>query len=412
MLARLRNFRLIPTSNQRRRFYSSTSSPESESDNQEQAIFDREFAELKVEDFADLYKDSEQLKNSVKTILNEYEFLKYNSMGRVPSTISLLDMQQIIDEGVTPYGRDKIFHYLFKREMDKRASRLRLERQKQEIKLRRAVKIEEFTRRGAQRTGLLAENGELTYGLWHNSLFCRIPENKLKAGASMSRLKTAAMFGRKLIFDFSFDDYMVKHTARNACDQVQEAYGLNRFIYKDPFDIWFCNFDKDSHTGKYMGQKALSNLHSGSMITMKNDCFTNHFDKSRLVYLSPNAKEPLGKITRSDDIYIIGVFNDKGHQKPVTHRKALQLGIRARCLPLDSHVVWQGSSKSLCVNHVTGILLEVMANGGDWRAAFLKHIPQRKIKPMEQVAKEEEQKMARFLRNRKKPQFDLRSALD
>uniref|UniRef100_A0A6G1SQ65 RNA (guanine-9-)-methyltransferase domain-containing protein 1 n=1 Tax=Aceria tosichella TaxID=561515 RepID=A0A6G1SQ65_9ACAR len=407
MLTRLRNFRILPC--RPSRFYSNGNNPETE----DESIYDREFAEIKVEDYADLYKDNDVLRGRIETIINEYEFKKYNSMGRVPSTMTSEDMKLLLDDGCTPNNRDKLFRFLFKREMDKRASKLKIERQKQEAQARRSVKLKEFEKRGAARTGLLSDNGDILYGLWHNSLFCRIPENRLKGGSSASRLTTAAMFGRKLIFDFSFDEYMVKHTSRNAVDQVQEAYGMNRFFYQEPFDIWFCNFKESSISGQYCTEKAIKNLHSGSMITVKEDCFTNHFDKSQLVYLTPNAREPLGKINKSDDIYIIGVYNDKGHQKPVTYRKALKLGIRARCLPLDSHVVWQGSSKSLCVNHVTGILLEVMANGGDWQAALMKHIPKRKIKPMDVVAEEEEKRLARLLKTRKQtPQFSLRNDFD
>lgn len=408
MLTRLRNFRILPCPRQARRSYST-----GDSETEDPSIYDREFAELQAEDFKELYEGNDVLRGKIETIINEYEFKKYNSMGRVPTQITFADMKLLIDEGHTPANRDKLLHYMFKREMDKRAGKAKLERQKQETQARRAVKLEEFRKRGAGRTGLLSENGDLLYGLWHNSLFCRIPENKLKQGSSASRLITSAMFGRKLIFDFSFDEYMVKHASRNAIDQVQEAYGMNRYFYQDPFDIWFCNFNENSESGRYCTEKAMQNLHSGSMITVKEDCFTNHFDKSQLVYLTPNAKEPLGKITKSDDIYIIGVYNDKGHQKPVTYRKALKLGIRAKCLPLDNHVVWQGSSKSLCVNHVTGILLEVMANGGDWQAAFLKHIPKRKIKPMDVVAEEEEARLARRLKTRKQmPQFNLRTDFD
>jgi ribonuclease P protein 1 len=408
MLARLRNFRILP-SRTTRSFHSNGEDSEAN----EEAIYDREFADIKVEDFVDLYNGNNVVKEKIETILSEYEFKKYNSMGRVPSKMTPTDMKLLIDDGPTPMLRDKLFRYLFKREMDKRAQKLRLEREKKETKARRAVKMEEFQKRGAGRTGLLSDTGHLVYGLWHNSLFCRIPETKMKKGSSASRLVTSAMFGRKLIFDFSFDEYMNKHTSRNAVDQVQEAYGMNRFFYQDPFDLWFCNFQQDSMSGQYCADKAIKNLHSGSMITVKEDCFTNHFDKSQLVYLSPNAREPLGKITKSDDIYIIGVYNDKGHQKPVTYRKALKLGIRSRCLPLDTHLAWQGASKSLCVNHVTGILLEVMANGGDWHAAFMKHIPQRKIKPMEVLAEEEERRLAKLLKTRKQtPQFNLRNDFD
>lgn len=376
-------------------------------------VYDREFIDMKVEDFAELYQNNSDNKERVKTILTEYEYLKYNTIGRVPSVLSVSDMQRLIEEGKTEHTRNSILHFLFKREMDKRASYRKREQQRRDMQAKREAKALEFFKlSGNRRTGLLSDDGKILYGLWHNSLFCRIPDNKIKSGLSSSRLINAALFGRKLIFDFDYEDYMSKWTYRNAIDQVQEAYGLNKYQYQDPFDIWFCNLKQNSFAREYCENNAIKNLHSGSLITVKENCFTNYFDKSRLVYLSPNAKEPLGKINKSDDIYIIGVFNDKGNQQPVSHRKALKLGIRTKSLPLDSHIAWQGPSKSLCVNHVTGILLEVMANGGDWQAAFMKHIPRRKIKPIEVVMEEEKRRLMNFKNKRKMGQFSLRNDLD
>ena len=369
---------------------------------------EREFATLQLEDFAEIYQDDSDLRELIEKILSEYEFAKYNSVGKVPSTISVGDMRSILNETSTASSRDKYFYFLFKREMARRAGENRRLRLKEEIRIKREAKHKIFAQRaGNRRTGLLTDDGKLMYGLWHNNLFCRIPENKLKNGLSQSRLAVAAQFGRKVIFDFDYGDYMNNYAHRNVLDQIQEAYGLNRH-FKEPLDIWFCNLKENSMEEDYLQRKALQNLYTSSMITVKNDCFTNHFDKSRLVYLSPNAKEPLGKITRSDDIYIIGVFNDKGNHQPVSHRKALKLGIKTKCLPLDSHVAWQGASKSLCVQHVTGILLEVLSNGGDWQAALLKHVPARKIKSNETVMEEEAIRQARIKKHGKSSGFSLR----
>lgn len=391
MLSRFRNLRILPIRTQRCLHTESADDPSAE---------DREFVDMKVKDFSELFEHDNTIKDKVETILNEYEYAKYNSMGRVPTKIEIRDMKLLLEEGHTSSAREKLIHFLFKREMNKRASKLKLQRERLETRMKREVKLEQFKERGAARTGLLDDQGEILYGLWHNSLFCRIPDTRFKGGASASRLISAAMFGRKLVFDFGFDEYMCKHALRNSIEQVQEAYGLNRFCYRDPMDLWFCNFRKDSYTGEYCVKKAIKNLYSGSMITVKEDCFMNHFDTSRLVYLSPNAKEPLGKVYKNDDVYIIGVFNDKGNHQPVSYRKAVKLGIRTKCLPIDSHLVWQGSTKSLCINHVAGILLEYFSNGGDWAAAFARHVPKRKIKPMEVVMQEEEARLAR-LKSRK-----------
>jgi len=379
-------------------------------ENDEAEIFDREFMEMKVEDFEELYQDDPSIRETIELILSEYEHIKYNSMGRVPSGLSKYDMRQLLQDGPTPHQRQRLLHFFFKREMNKRQSKRKREREKEEIRLRREAKLKSFSTISGRRSGLLTEEGDIMYGLWHNSLFARIPENKLKAGLSSSRLATAALFGRQLIFDFGLDEYMLKHNCKNTAEQVSEAYGLNRFDYREPFDFWFCNFDKSAPTASWLCEKTLTNLYENTMITVKPDCMTNHFDKSRLVYLTPNAKERLGPIHKTDDVYIIGCLNDKGTSQPVTMRKAKMLGIRTRSLPIDDHILWQGPNKSLCINHVVGILLEVMSNGGDWYKALVKHIPPRKIKSIEQVKEEEQRRLTIMKKQRSK--FNLRSCCD
>lgn len=381
----------------------------------ESAIFSREFKELKLNDYESLYKDdlTGAKQCFIENVLKEYEYLKYNSVGKVASDISLVDMERFLEEGQTLSAREKLFNYFYKREMVKRCQSMRKKRERAEKQAIADAKTEKFNKLyGGKRTGLLGTDNQLIYGLWHNSLFCRIPENKIKSGLSSSRLIEASLFGPKLVFDFDFESFMAPWIYRNVLDQVQESYGLNRYHYKECFDIWFCNFDENSPGADFLKKNALRNLFTSSLIEIKKDCFTNYFDKSRLVYLSPNAKEKVTSVGNNDDVYIIGVYNDKGCGKPLTFRKAAKLGIRSMSLPLDSYIAWQGGSKSLCVNHVTGILLEVMANGGDWRKAFIKHIPARKIKPVEVVIEEEERRLSRMRQKRKMTRFSIREDLD
>lgn len=382
----------------------------------EDNIYDREFVDMKVEDYESLYKadESGQMKATIETALKEYEFIKYNSNGRVPSIVDIVAMEKLLRESLTPTTRAKYFEYLFKKEMTKRAEAAKKIRLKEEREELQRIKTAELVRlHGTERrTGLLNEHNELIYGLWHNSLFCRIPETKLKHGNSTSKLIQAAQYNNKIVFDLDFDEYMTPWVCRNVVDQLQESVGLNRHQYQEPFDIWFCNFKENSESGQFALRKETKNLYENALVTFKKDCFTKYFDKSRLVYLSPNAKERLVSVGKNDDVYVIGVYNDKGHSLPLSYKKAKQLGIRTRCLPIDSYLAWHAGSKNLCINHVTGVLLEYLANGGDWREAFKKHIPTRKIKPTELVIEEEEQRLKNLRRKKLLRRFSIKEDLD
>lgn len=365
----------------------------------DEAIFDREFIEKSIDDFKKYYENDPDgsIKAQIETILGEYESTKYNSMGRVPSELDDEIMERLLETKVTS-SRLRLLDYFFKREMSKIASKKR--------RLRQAAEKEKRTHTGTNRTGLLDDDGNIVYGLWHNSLFSRIPEGRLKSGTSTTRLIDAARFGRKLVFDFGYHDEMRPQYNHNAQEQVMHSYGLNKHNYRKPFDLWFCNFNPET-SGKLLSTKLMPHMYQPeNMITMKEDCFTNHFDMSRLVYLSPHARNKCNFKEESDDVYVIGVFNDKSSGRPVSYRKARSLGIRAESLPLDQYLSWGCGAKSLCINHVVGILLELLNNGGDWQAALKRAIPSRKIKPTEVLLAEHEYRLSK---KRVRDRFNVRS---
>lgn len=375
-------------------------------------IENRQFKDMTIEDFRILYDKNDDIKSTIEAALDEYEYTKYNSNGRVPSVITPDDMRFLLEETNSSETRQKIFYYFFKKEMDKLAYERRRKREKEETRKKIEQRIKETTETLGkhERTGLLSEEGNIIYGLWHNSLFLRLNEHSERIKYTSNNLIRSALNGRRLIFDFSYESYMKKALIKNICEQVRNAYGINRFAYDDPFDIWFCNFNTPD-TSSIMEKNFLQNLNNGSMITVKEGCPTEYFDRQRLIYLSPHAKMELNQVALSDDIYIIGAFNDKGCMKPMSLKKAESMGIRAMKFPLDRHLAWKSSSKNLCVNHVTGILLELMHNGNNWKEAFEKYIPTRKLKTTEQILEEEKYRRSKLLksfRKQKENKFDIR----
>lgn len=357
----------------------------------------REFVDLKIEQYEELYKNDAtgETKKTIQLALEEYEFAKYNSLGRVPSNIDLATMQRMLRECQSTIARSSFFNYLFKKEMAQLATIRRQKRVKEARQVIREERFSKFSSDVRSRTGLLDDAGQLVYGLWHNSQFVRLPEQRLKYGSSASRLRDAALFGPTLIFDFDYDEHMNLWYCNNMAEQVLESYGLNRYHYYDPYDMWFCNFRTNDPTAANT-IKPLTASKVEHMVTIKPDCFTNYFDKSRLVYLSPNSPHTLKSVGKNDDVYIIGCYNDKGNSKPVSFRKAEQLGIRSAKIPIDQSVYWKGPTKALCINHVTGIMLEALANGNDWTKAILKHVPSRRIKSKDLVIEEQARRQARL----------------
>lgn len=344
---------------------------------------ERKFHDHSLEEYEKLYEGNDDVKREIQKILDDYEYMKYDTIGRVPSRITVMMMSRLLDDAMTHSSRSSLLNYFYKTELSQRLYERRRTKDKilnvQNLKNKWGESLD-----AEPRSGFFDSNGDLMYGLWHNSPFVRIPDDAIKSGSSGSRLRQAAMFGSKLVIDFAYEKYMSNRYARNVCAQLQRVYGLNRLDYRDPFDLWFCNLKKDSISYEYLKDNAIPNLETTSMITLKEDCFTNYIDRDQCVYLTPDAKTSLTCL-KPDDVYIIGAYNDKGGPKPVSMQRAAMLGVRTARIPLDNYVIWSAGSKSLCLNHISGMLAEWWSNGGNWTKAMHKHIPPRKIKSREEI---------------------------
>ena len=97
----------------------------------------------------------------------------------------------------------------------------------------------------------------------------------------------------------------------------------------------------------------------------------------RLIYLTSDAKEELGEF-EADKVYVIGGIVDHNRLKGITHKRATEQGVATRRLPLTRYCDMGEATKVLTVNHVFGIILRLLENGGDWAAALVGVLPERK----------------------------------
>lgn len=351
---------------------------------------DRVFKNLTVEDFKDLIQCPEDQKK-VEEVLKDYEFLKYTT-DRAPTTIPVNKMEELMTI-TSSSSKMSFFNYLFKREMVKAAAK-RLRNEKG------AMHREKIKDEKAYHPGTLfdPETKEPIYRKWHNFIFMRISPGDMDAANDWKK-RVAAVHGQPFVVDFDFEQYMQRREVINTCDQVANLFGHN-YKAKEPFDLWFCNYHKNSLTGERLAQSIPNLTAPNAMISLEERSYLDYFPKERLVYLTPHANNTLNKFSE-DDIYIMAALVDKSLKAPVSLAKAKREGVRMARLPIDEHVIWGAYSKVLTLNQIVAIMLEVKSNGGDWKDAFLKWIPSRKLKSREDIAREEEARLQKLSFKRK-----------
>ena len=208
---------------------------------------------------------------------------------------------------------------------------------------------------------------------------------------------TSSKFAPKVVFDNSFTTYMDTREIALTATQLTYVYGCNAQL-EEPFDLWFCNYQADSMLARRL-HVALPNFQNSSLISMESRSYLDIFPKERLLYLTPDAPKPLLDFT-DDDILIIGALVDKTIMKPLTMAKARTEGLRMARLPIDEHVVWGKSTKSLTLNQVIEIL-GVYRETRDWRKALLAGVPSRKLKSKEEIERENEMRKKKLMRRNK-----------
>lgn len=257
-------------------------------------------------------------------------------------------------------------HYLFmwKNQIKKENEKIKREEKKKATAERLEIKRE-----------LNQQNEHLIYGLNFNSMFMRIYDTTITKFQN-SRLINAMMYGQKIVFDCSYDEFMNRQEASNTGKQLMISFAENR-MNDQPFDIHFCNVNMKSYSFEILKKFIPTCLDIDFPMNLHTESFNDLFDKRRLVYLTPHCNNELTHFNH-DDIYIIGAMVDKQNNDPISLGKAKKQGLRMAKLPLDKYLCWgAGSGKSLTLNQMVTIMLE-LKNSGDWNKA-LSVVPRRKI---------------------------------
>jgi Trm5-related predicted tRNA methylase len=113
---------------------------------------------------------------------------------------------------------------------------------------------------------------------------------------------------------------------------------------------------------------------------------TTPFRRSSIVVLSPDADAtfPLHEPLDARAIYVVGGLCDYRRVEGATLRRAAAAAgdVVAKRLPIEDAFGTNASVNILTVNQTVEILSRVARNGGDWRAALIETLPERKLREM------------------------------
>ena len=242
--------------------------------------------------------------------------------------------------------------------------------------------------------------GRPLYGLWKNSMFVHRKRNDLRQYRPY-RLVDAQLSGPKLVFDFSYDQYMNASELRNLGFQIAYCISLAQADEGNPFGVWFSNLATNSLSDRVM-RKSIGNLYeAGCHIRTMQESYLDHLPRDKLIYLSPHADQCMEQ-WEPDCHYVVGAFVDQSFPKALSHLKAQQEEIRCYRLPLDEFLKWKLGCKYLPLPQVTNILIGVK-NRQDWRQTLSENV--RKMYQMSEEEAEERKERKKKKEEERKSHF-------
>lgn len=325
-------------------------------------------------DFTSITNDDPVLEKKLKILFLEVEVLR-QSGHRVPQNINLRQWKELLTLE-TRTGRRKYLSYIFGVEK----SRENRKKKKAEQKQQREDEVKK-----------LPENNHIRYGLGFNTMFQRVYDTTIN-NLYNNKLIQAMQFGQKLVVDCSYDSHMTLREAMDCGKQLTYMFSENR-AHDNPFDLYLCNAVRESNTMKQF-VKFIPTLYDPDFpINITEKHYLDIFPKANVVYLTPHCREEMREFDH-DAVYIIGAMVDKANNEPLSLAKAKREGLKMEKLPLDRYLLWgAGGSKSLTLNQVIKILLDIRATGS-WDKA-LQHVPRRKLASVEDIQERSLQEMGK-----------------
>ncbi|ODM90497.1 Mitochondrial ribonuclease P protein 1 [Orchesella cincta] len=319
---------------------------------------------LTDEEMQKLTNGDPELIKKVKYIQLEHAVIREEG-GQVPSKLKFKYWQEIINLD-SRSKRRKFFSYLFKTEMKD----LNARRKKEE---KNALRRKEFEERP------MPSREEDPYGMFYaltrNTLFLRLYDTTVNKFFH-NRACSAMLHNPPIVLDCSYDENMNFREAKNCAKQLELLITENK-QHPEPFNLYLCNADRHSKMMTYL-RRSVPTLDDDSFpINIHEESFMDVLPRERLVYLTPHTRDDLDEYNE-DDIYIIGAMVDKTDPRPFSLGKAKKLGLRMRRLPIDKYLMWGLGGKSLTVNQMGRIMLDIRYSRGDWKTAF-RHVPMRKL---------------------------------
>ncbi|KAJ3365007.1 tRNA (guanine(9)-N(1))-methyltransferase [Allomyces javanicus] len=182
--------------------------------------------------------------------------------------------------------------------------------------------------------------------------------------------------GVTLLIDLDFDGKMIDKEVKSMCKQLLYCYAANRRTTR-PVNLVCAGMSAELEG---VVETQIAEYKNWPNFPFHRESYTSvpEIDQSSLVYLTADSPNVLTRL-EPGTTYVIGGIVDHNRHKRLCLNRANKDGVKHAQLPIGEFVALN-SRKVLTINQCVEIMINVLQNGNDWKAAFETVIPQRKFK--------------------------------
>ena len=186
----------------------------------------------------------------------------------------------------------------------------------------------------------------------------------------------------RVAIDLSFGSSMVQKEHKSLARQIIRCYGANK-NHRSPVSLHLTamaearrafpsSLPPDAHLEKW----------NTELIHLLDPPANELWASDELVWLSPDAEEPLSTPLSPNSVYVIGGLIDRSVDKNQSLQRARDAGAIARRFPIREHAPRADIHKILALPACLEILADV-SGGVSWADAFASALPKRQLRRRE-----------------------------
>ncbi|KAG1659911.1 tRNA methyltransferase 10 A [Nymphon striatum] len=195
-------------------------------------------------------------------------------------------------------------------------------------------------------------------------------EKGIDVGPSRKTLKKAKMVDSNckvnVVIDLGVSHLMTDRESSKLFKQIQRCYAINR-REENPVQFYLT-----SHEKEVLDKMKNVNGYQNWDINFRKECFSEVFDKSKIVYLTSDSNNIIDKL-EDGKAYIIGGLVDHNRLKKICFNRSIEKK-RCTCKIANRSKYFDDNEQNF---NLFTILLHV-ANSHSWKKALSDVIPQRK----------------------------------